>query len=373
MRTFTLPDLGEGLHEAEIVAWHVSVGDSVVADQPLLAVETDKAVVEIPAPWAGRITQLHGAPGDIVETGKPLVDFDDGAAPEFTGIVGEVPAGAPAPPTPQISVTPAPRAPVSAPGIVQASPAVRALAKRLGVDLAEVTPTGPGGLATAADVERAAQAPEQETEYEPLRGPRRAMAEAMTRSGAEVVPASITDVADIHAWTPGTDATGRLVRAIVAGCRAEPALNAWLQTGATGRRVHSQVDLGVAVDTPDGLFVPVIRGADRLDVAATRARLDELIAAVRDRSIAMEDLRGATITLSNFGSLGGRHAQLVVVPPQVAILGAGRAGPRVVAVDGQPAVHRVLPLSLTVDHRAVAGGEAARFLAAVVADLESAD
>jgi pyruvate dehydrogenase E2 component (dihydrolipoamide acetyltransferase) len=370
MRTFTLPDLGEGLHEAEIVAWHVSVGDHVVADQPLVAVETDKAVVEIPAPWAGRIAELHGAPGDIVETGKPLVDFDDGAAPEFTGIVGEAPAAA-ATSQPAMKVTPAPRAPVSAPGIVQASPAVRALAKRLGVDLSEVTPTGPGGLATAADVERAAQAPAQQAEYEPLRGPRRAMAEAMTRSGYEVVPASITDVADIDAWAPGTDATSRLVRAIVAGCRAEPSLNAWLQTGATGRRVHSQVDLGIAVDTPDGLFVPVIRGADRLDLAAMRARLDELIAAVRDRSIATEDLRGATITLSNFGSLGGRHAMLVVVPPQVAILGAGRAGPRVVAVDGQPAVHRVLPLSLTVDHRAVAGGEAARFLAAVVADLES--
>ena len=119
--------------------------------------------------------------------------------------------------------------------------------------------------------------------------------------------------------------------------------------------------------------MPVLRNAEALTAQVARERLNELIAAVRDRSIPIEDLRGATITLSNFGSLGGRHAVLVVVPPQVAILGAGRAAPRVLAVDGQPVVHRVLPLSLTVDHRAVAGGEAARFLAAVVADLHLAD
>jgi pyruvate dehydrogenase E2 component (dihydrolipoamide acetyltransferase) len=372
MRTFVLPDLGEGLHEAEIVAWHVSVGDSVVADQPLVAVETDKAVVEIPAPWSGRIVALHGGPGDIVETGNPLVDFDEGGAQEFTGIVGSLPSAEPAA-VPARSATPAPRAPIPASGIVQASPAVRALAKRLGVDLSEVTPTGPGGLVTAADVELAGRTAGTEPAYEPLRGPRRAMAEAMARSGAEVVPATITDDADVEAWGPGTSATVRLVRAMCAACAAEPALNAWLQTGAAARRVHEHVDLGIAVDTPDGLFVPVLRNAGALDGPTVRRRLDELIGAVRDRSIAMEDLRGATITLSNFGSLGGKHAVLVVVPPQVAILGAGRAVPRVVAADGAPAVHRVLPLSLTVDHRAVAGGEAARFLAAVVADLELAD
>ncbi len=374
MRTFILPDLGEGLHEAEILRWHVSVGDTVVADQPLVSVETDKAVVEIPAPWSGRISALHGAAGELVEVGTALVDFDEGEAREFMGIVGEAP-GMPAPTAvPTVAVTPPPRAAVPSGGMaVQASPAVRALAKRLGVNLSEVTPSGPGGLATAADVERAARAPGGDVDYEPLRGPRRAMAEAMARSGAEVVSASLTDDVDVDAWAQGTDATARLVRAIVAGCHAEPALNAWLETGAAGRRVHQQVDLGIAVDTPDGLFVPVLRNAEQKDPASVRSRLDELIAAVRDRSIDMDDLRGATITLSNFGSLGGRYAVLVVVPPQVAILGAGRAKPHVVAVDGQPVVHRVLPLSLTVDHRAVAGGEAARFLAAVVADLERAE
>lgn len=374
MRTFSLPDLGEGLDKAEVVTWYVSVGDVVVADQPLVAVETDKAVMEIPAPWSGQVAKLYGEVGDIIETGAPLVDFEDTTGETtFTGIVGSQEPAAPA-------STPAPPRKAPAAGdrsIVQASPAVRALAKRLGVELAAVVATGPGSLVTAQDVERAAKphaaGDGKDSGYQPLRGFRRAMAEHMSRSGAEVVPATLMDEADIDAWVPGTDATLRLIRAIVVASQAEPALNAWLQAGAEGRRVHDHVDLGIAVDTPDGLFVPVLRRVDALQPQDVRARMDDLITRVRDRSIAPEDLRGATITLSNFGALGGRHAMLVVVPPQVAILGAGRAYQRVVAVEGQAVVHRVLPLSLTVDHRAVVGGEAARFMAAAVADLMTAE
>ncbi len=375
MRTFLLPDLGEGLEQAEIVTWYVAVGDVVVADQPLVAVETDKAVMEIPAPWAGRVAKLYGDVGDIIETDTPLVDFDEAGESTFSGIVGSLDgdddtaekAPEPAPPPKKRPVVP------EGERIVQASPAVRALAKRLSVDLATVVPTGPRGLATAADVERAAARPSegQEPAFTPLRGPRRAMSEAMARSHAEVVPATLMDEADVDAWAPGTDAMVRLVRAIAAACVAEPSLNAWLQSGAEGRRLHSNVDLGVAVDAPDGLFVPVLRGAQSLSPDELRERLNDLIKQTRERTIAPEDLRGATISLSNFGSLGGRHAMLVVVPPQVAILGAGRAMQRVIAVDGEPRVRRVLPLSLTVDHRVVSGGEAARFLAAAIKDLES--
>jgi pyruvate dehydrogenase E2 component (dihydrolipoamide acetyltransferase) len=196
------------------------------------------------------------------------------------------------------------------------------------------------------------------------------MADAMARAHAEIVPATVTDEADLEAWPPDTDPTVRLVRAVVAGCRAEPALNAWLDARAGERRLHGHVDLGVAVDTPDGLLVPVVRAADTLDPGALQARLRSLIQSARDRTIALGDMRSATITLSNFGPLGGRHANLVVVPPQVAILGAGRIAPTVVAVAASPVVHRVIPLSLTFDHRGVTGGEAARFLAAVIADLE---
>jgi 2-oxoisovalerate dehydrogenase E2 component (dihydrolipoyl transacylase) len=375
MRAFCLPDLGEGLHEAEIVAWHVSAGDHVVADQPLVTVETDKAVVEIPAPWSGRVVRLHGEPGEIVATGALLVEFDDGEEPDAGGIVGTLPE-APAP-APSAGEERAPAAPArergAAPARVKATPAVRALAQRLGVDLASVVPTGPGGAATSADVERAARERGAAAGLTALHGARRAMAEAMARAGAEVVPATLTDEADVDAWASGEDATARLVRAVVAGCRAEPALNAWFDGALPGRRLHEHVDLGVAVDTPDGLFVPVLRGAEALPPGEVRRRLDALVAGVRDRTIPREDLRGATVTLSNFGMLGGRHAALVVVPPQVAILGAGRLAPRVRPVAGRPEVRRILPLSLTFDHRAVTGGEAARFLAAVREDLERAE
>lgn len=354
MSTFSLPDLGEGLAEAEIVAWHVGEGDRVVADQPLVSVETDKAVVEVPAPSAGRIARLHGAPGDIVPVGGPLVEFadDENAGEADAGtVVGEIPA-------------PTPRAPGG-----KAMPAVRALAVSLGVDVTQVAPTGAGGTITRTDVESAAAG--QVEGAEPLRGPRRAMARTMARAGAEVVPATVTDEAVVEGWVAaGADVMVRLIRAMVAACRAEPALNAGFDDAALVRRMSERVDLGLAMDTPDGLFVPVLRHAGGWDEADLRHEVERLRGAVAARAIGRDELRGATITLSNFGALGGRHAALVVVPPQVAILGAGRISPRVVAEGGSPAVRRVLPVSLSFDHRAVTGGEAARFLAALIADLE---
>lgn len=360
MTTFSLPDLGEGLQEAEIVAWHVAVGDHVVADQPLVSVETEKAVVEIPSPQAGRIAALHGTPGDVVPTGAPLVDFEDAAAPDTGTVVGEIatePRAAPAPSS----------APAPSEGSVRAAPAARALARERGVDLASVTPSGPGGTITRSDVERDAAEPE----IAPLRGVRRAMAQAMARAHAEVVPATVHDVADIDAWPADADVTMRLVRAIAAAAAAEPALNASYLGRDAGRRLNEHVDLGIAMDTPDGLFVPVLRDVGRRAAADLRTGLERMKADVRARSVPLEELRGATFTLSNFGMFGGRHAALVVLPPQTAILGAGRIHDAVVAADGRPAVHRVLPLSLTFDHRGVMGGEAARFLADVIADLET--
>ncbi|MGH6961293.1 MAG: dihydrolipoamide acetyltransferase family protein, partial [Dongiaceae bacterium] len=253
---------------------------------------------------------------------------------------------------------------------VKAMPAVRALARKLGVDVAVVAPSGPDGLVTKADVERAAKLLAEAGPAEPLRGVRRAMAGSMTRAHAEVVPATLTDEADVDAWPADTDITVRLLRAIVVGCRAEPSLNAWYNGRTVGRRLHRKLDVAIAIDTRDGLFAPVLRNVDRRDAADLRRGLDAMKRDIIARTVPLEELRGATFTLSNFGTLGGRHAALVVVPPQVAILGAGRIAPRVAAVDGRPAVRRTLPLSLTFDHRAVTGGEAARFLAAAIADLQ---
>jgi pyruvate dehydrogenase E2 component (dihydrolipoamide acetyltransferase) len=346
---FRLPDLGEGLHEAEIVAWHVGVGDHVVADQPLVAVETDKAVVEIPSPHAGRIAALHGAPGQRMAVGAPLVEFDAGAAPDAGAIVGELPA---------------------ARG-VRATPAVRRRAAERGIDLAAIRGTGPDGAVTLADLAAAAAGTgDAVLQAEPLGGVRRAMHQRMTRAGREVVRATVTDEADIDAWPAGTDVTLRLIQAIVHACGVSPALNAWFDGDRETRTLHRRVDLGIALESDDGLFVPVLRDAGGHGADELRPMLEGLKSGVARRTLPHEALAGATITLSNFGMHGGRFAELVVVPPQVAILGAGRAQPRMVVVGGVPAVRRMLPLSLSFDHRVVTGVEAAGFLAAVMADLQ---
>ncbi len=362
MTTFVLPDLGEGLQEAELVAWHVGEGDHVVADQPLVSVETEKAVVEVPSPQSGRVARLCAKAGERVKVGAPLVEFDEGPRADTGTVVGELAAPAAAP----ARAAEAPPAGAA----VRAAPAVRALAQRLGVDLKIVAASGPGGAVTSADVERAARALTEAGPAEPLGGVRRAMAVNMARSHAEIVPATVSDEADIESWPSGTDVTIRLVRAVVAGCAAVPALNAWYDGRNMERRLLRQIDLGLAVDTGDGLFVPVLRNVGARDAADLRRGIEAMKRDVRARTVPVAELRGQTITLSNFGMFGGRFAALVIVPPQVAILGAGRIAPRAVAADGRLAAHRLLPLSLTFDHRAVTGGEAARFLKAAIDELE---
>jgi pyruvate dehydrogenase E2 component (dihydrolipoamide acetyltransferase) len=366
MSTFKLPDLGEGLQEAEIVAWHVGAGDHVVADQPLVSVETEKAVVEIPSPRSGRIAALHGNAGDILKIGAPLVDFEDAAAADTGTVVGRIPA------EPKAETSAGER--TAAPGDgVRAAPAVRALAARLGVELAAVEPSGPNGTVTRADVEGAAGTSGATGTVEPLRGVRRAMARNMARAHAEVVPATVTEMADVGDWRPGADVTIRMVRAIAAACAAEPALNAWYDAADVSRRLHDHVDVGIAVDTPDGLIVPTLRDVGNRDAADLRRGLDALKRDVVARTVPLEELRGQTITLSNFGMFSGIHAALVVMPPQVAIIGAGRIRELVLARRGVPVVRSVLPVSLTFDHRAVMGGEASRFLAVVKGDLEQSE
>jgi pyruvate dehydrogenase E2 component (dihydrolipoamide acetyltransferase) len=366
MKVFRLPDLGEGLQEAEIVEWHVKEGDEVKADQPVVSMETAKAIVEVPAPFAGRIEKLFGKPKDIIHLGEPLIGFEGEQADSGT-VVGHMEVGKDVHEEAPVEVAP------RAPGGIKATPAVRALARRLDVELAMVTPSGPDGLITVADVERVARVLAEAGPAEPLRGVRRAMAANMAVATAEVASATLMDDADIHAWPAGTDTTIRLVRAIVAGCRAEPSLNVWYDAKAGWRRLVKKVHIGIAVDTPEGLFVPVLRDCGERDEADLRRGLDNMRADVKARKIPPEELRGNTISLSNFGMIGGRYAAPVVLPPTVAIVGAGHIRDGVVAAGGVPVVHRILPLSVTFDHRAVSGGEAGRFLAAVIADLEKAE
>jgi len=371
MNIFKLPDLGEGLTEVEIVEWLISAGDEVALDQPLVTVETAKAIVEIPSPQHGKIYKLYGEASDIVQVGDPLIEFEGDTVSvtqketerEDTGtVVGEMVVGKDIINEKATSVG-------QASSGMKATPAVRALARRLDVDLAVVTPSGPSDTITAADVQRVAKIFEEVGPLEPLRGVRRVMANTMARANAEVVPVTIYDDVDIDAWKGKGDVTMRLIRAISRACEAEPALNAWYDSHAMGRRLLKKIDLGIAVDTADGLFVPVLRNVGNREPDDLRLGLNAIKQAVRDRNIPPEEMRGYTFTLSNFGVFAGRYANPIVVPPTVAILGAGCIRQNVVAVNEQPAVHWTLPLSLTFDHRAVTGGEATRFVGAVMADL----
>jgi 2-oxoisovalerate dehydrogenase E2 component (dihydrolipoyl transacylase) len=385
LSTFHLPDLGEGLAEAEIIRWHVNVGDVVKIDQPMLAVETAKAVVEVPAPFAGIIKTLHGRPGDVIATGAPLVEFDSperGTADAGT-VVGNVPTSEhELMETAQAGGRSGNRANGGAKNSsnsrLRAAPAARALAKHLGVDLNTLTGSGRGGVIVVADVithsSIAARAPATTPSAfqggEKLRGLRRAMAQSMTLARDTVMSCTIFDDADLHHWREGQDITIRLLRAIAAACQAEPALNAWFDGNTQTRRLLPKIDVGMAVDTPDGLIVPVIRDIAGRTAAQLRHEVDRLKSAARDRTVTPEDLRDVTFMLSNFGMIAGRYATPVVVPPMVAILGSGRLNRDVVATQGGIEAHLRMPLSLTFDHRCVTGGEAARFLAAVLRDLE---
>jgi pyruvate dehydrogenase E2 component (dihydrolipoamide acetyltransferase) len=279
---------------------------------------------------------------------------------------------------------------------VRAVPAARALARSLGVNLTSVQGSGRGGLITLDDVmavglpgrhasstlhpghtartARPATPPENEpADVEVLRSLRRAMAQSMAISRDSVMDCSVFDDADLARWKPGNNYTTRVLRAIAVGARAEPGLNAWYDAESQSRTLFEHVHVGIAVDTADGLLVPVIRHVEQLDDAALRSELDRLKRAARERTVRSEELRRFTFMLSNFGMMAGRYATPVVVPPAVAILGTGRAREDVLAVDGKVAIHPRMPLSLTFDHRVVTGGEAVRFLGAVIADLERAE
>ncbi|MBC7982619.1 MAG: 2-oxo acid dehydrogenase subunit E2 [Candidatus Obscuribacterales bacterium] len=409
MTTFHLPDLGEGLAEAEIVNWHVHEGDAVQADQPMMSVETAKAVVEVPCPFTGKIIKLHANAGDVIATGQALVDFQLAPGTQADSVT--------APSVPQASEskrssdagtvvgfmtvsdrewierTSHTRQPASGEQRqrVRAAPSIRILAKRLEVDLQRVKGSGRSGLITIDDVLSASDfkrngrpayrmpplSEQLAGEFETLRGPRRVMAHTMTLSRDEIALVTLFDDADLHAWPARTDITSRTIRALVAGVRASPTLNAIFDPGGDhggpSRRVFEQVHVGIAVDIDDKLLVPVIRHAEQKTLGELRTAIAAVKEAARNRTLAPEELKDYTISLSNFGTLAGRYATPLVVPPTVALLGTGKTRRDVVATDTGIEVHKRMPLSLSFDHRCITGGEACRFMAAVIQDLERAE
>ncbi len=450
MKLFNLPDLGEGLPDAEIVEWHVSEGDVVKEDQPMVSMETAKAVVDVPCPYSGTITKLHGQPGDVIDTGAVLVEFDGETQVEQAAItsndsptqlqndiedlIDELDNNLPSNQMPEQSYPPSKAelsneddsgtvvgemessnrvvSDISSIGDIKIAPAVKALAKKLKVNLNDVIATGVGGVIRPSDIKLAHQMQSQSPQttvtkeihpsvpepqqaqvvqpsvvvhkpkapdpvatktvtdqWQQVKGTRRAMARIMADAHAKIVPTTLMDDADIHKWQVGEDITARLIRSLVKGVEAEPALNAWFDGDKLAKRNISHVDVGIAVDTPDGLFVPTMRNCDQRDAIQVRQGMNKIKDQIKTRSIPPEDMKNFTIMLSNFGIFAGRYATPVITPPCVAIMAAGKLLNEVVPVLGGFEVHRMIPLSLTFDHRAVTGGEAARFLAAVIKDL----
>lgn len=379
MKVFHLPDLGEGLAEAEIREWYVKEGDQVQLDQPLLSVETAKAVVDVPSPCAGRIVKLYGKTQEVIKTHAPLVEFESDT-PKIAekkdkgSIVGELEESQQA--LREETVIIGTVASIAAP-VFKALPTVRALAKQLQVDLSKVTPTGPKGQITADDVKRQAQQGQPSAvasfiaaQGEALRGVRRSMAQVMAAAQQEVAQVTIIDDADISFLPQEADLTVLLLQALSEASRVEPALNAWFDGKSLKRQLFTEVNIGLAMDTPEGLFVPVLKNVNQSSAEVLRAQINQFKEGVRLRTIEASAMQGATLTLSNFGTIAGKYASPMVVPPMVAILGCGRTYEAVVLREGKVTTARFLPLSLSTDHRAVTGGEAARFLAAILKFLK---
>ena len=349
---FKLPDLGEGLTEGEVARWLVAEGQEIAEDDPLVEIQTDKATVEIPSPYGGTVLQVLVAEGDVVPVGTELVVI--GAPGE------EAPAATPAP------VTAArPAAPASS--RVQATPVVRRIAQELGVELATVSGSGPGGRITEEDVRAAAGG--GEGRREPLRGVRRIIAEHMARAHREVPPVTWVEECDVDG-VPLERLLPTVVKACVDALHEFPELNARLDGDAI--LYLDRYDVGVAVQTDDGLVVPVVRGVDGKSVDELATQLGDLAERARAGSLAADELRGSTFTVTSAGKLAGLFQTPIVNHPEVAILSIGRVAQRPVVRDGEVVIRRMGTIALTFDHRVVDGARAAAFGLAVIARIQGA-
>ena len=379
---FELPDVGEGIAEAEIIEWLVSVGDVVRVDQVIAVIETDKSQIEMPTPVAGTISSLNGKPGDVLKVGSVLVEISS----ESVAL----------PPTPSSGhgtnpVTPAAHvgsssatstgslASANSVGRALASPSTRKLAASLGVDLEQVIATGPGGRATDDDVRKAAshpslavnptQAGSDKTErvvtagvkVVPLTGLRRSIAASMTNALTiphilefkEIDATALLELRDSIIAETGVkiSVTPILMKACIVALREHPTLNARYDAQANEVSQYESVHLGIATATDDGLIVPVVHNSQTMNISELSSELDRLADLARTRTATTEQLTGGTFSITNFGSFGTWLGTPVIRPPEVAIAGFGRIADRVIAIDGQAVVRKVLPIVIAVDHR----------------------
>ncbi|AJC50317.1 dihydrolipoamide acetyltransferase family protein [Coxiella endosymbiont of Amblyomma americanum] len=370
MKVFKLPDLGEGLPDAIIREWHVKEGDKVIVDQPLVSMETAKALVDVPSPVSGKIVRLFGKIGDTIKTDCPLIGFEETFEtknPEFSTktATNVIKSDHVILKSLDHHVTHKPKRIRS----IRATPAIRKLAKQLGVDLSKIKPRN--SIITSDLVKKAFQLQQISLQNSNLSNVRQAMAFNMSQSHRDVVPVSLSDDADIHIWESRQDISIRLIRAIEKACITIPIMNAYFDGNKMSYQIKKHINIGIAIDTPNGLYVPVLKDIAHKDDNALRQKINHFKEMAQTQSLRFEDLQGATIMLSNFGMFAGRYANPIVLPPLVTVVGAGRVREQVVPSDnGQPAVHRILPLSITSDHRIITGGEIARFLKELINALE---
>jgi len=426
-RSFRLPDLGEGIHEGEVLALLVSVGDEVKEGDPIMEVETDKAAVEIPSPYTGTVKEILVKPGDTIQVGDVLMTFTgDGDA---EAVVEPVPekkqvAGAP---EPESAVPPSPTV-SKARGPVPASPATRRLARELGVDLHLVTPSGPGGLVTAEDVRAYAETGEKKeaipaedvpvkpliapeapsieirvpslpdfskwgpVEKVPLRSVRKATAKQMSISWSQIPHVHNQDwvdmtkleafrikhKAEIEAKGGKLTLTVFALKAAATALKTYPHFNASIDTASGDIIIKHYFHLGVAVNTDNGLIVPVIRDVDRKSITELAIELTDLVNRTRERKATLEEMQGGTFTITNVGPMGGGFFAPIINYPEVSILGMGAASlqpvVREVGDSGHEIVPRLMmPIVLCIDHRVLDGSDAIRFLKVIIDALEDPD
>lgn len=393
------PDVGEGVTEGTLVKWLVKEGEEIKADQAIAEIETDKAIVEIPTPKSGKVSKLIGKVGDIIKVGSVLASL---------AIPGEVIAEVKARPE---EIKPPEARPsglkpevVPKPGSILAAPSTRRLARELGVDISKVGGTGPGGRITDEDVRKAKEGPKKPEipeapgievapeikaleERIPVKGIRKTIGERMVFSkftAPHVVSMDEADVTELvtlrekdkkFAEERGIKLTylAFIIKAATVALRQHPYLNASLDTTKNEIVLKRYYNIGIAVDTPEGLMVPVIKNADRKSILELAQETEKLAEEARTRKIKLPDLKGNTFTITNIGSIGGLFSTPIINPPDVAILGVHRIRDMPWVIDGEVKVRKILPLVLSFDHRVLDGGQAARFMNTLIEHLKDPD
>ena len=408
---FKFPDIGEGLTEGEIVRWLVKEGDEIKEGEPLVEVETDKALAEIPSPRTGVILKILAKEKEIVKVGQVIVVIGEkgedlavpSPKPKSVGVVGELEEAPEEAPGVTVQVEPIKTALVSE--HVLATPAVRGLAKELGFDINKVQGTGPEGRVLEKDLRQFAEGKEKPVEeagkptkvkkYDfygyieriPLRGVRRSIAKAMVKSKFTAPHVTAMDEADVTAlWKirekekKAAEKKGIkltilpfIIKAVIAGLSEHPFLNATLDDENEEIILKKYFNIGLATDTPEGLMVPVVKNAKEKSIFQLAQEMAQLAEKARNRTIDLADLKGGTFTITNYGTVRGIYGTPIINYPEVAILGVGRIQDMPVVRGGKVVVRKMIPLSLSFDHRVVDGAEAARFLNTVIARLEDPD